>query len=105
MNKSIINKSWYVSQNVQQDNDTITKRVKIESLKMDKDRTIAHIDGITLEEAEEVANAVSLIPTMIAEFTYIKLQLDSMNNEDLTQFERVLLDRANQMLTKLKINK
>ena len=99
------NQNWYVSANVQQDNDTMlfTKRVKIENLKMDKDRTIAHIDGVTLEEAEEVANAVSLIPTMIADFTYISLHLGDLEGErELTHSEKAILDRANQMLVKLK---
>jgi hypothetical protein len=57
----------------------------------------------TLEEAEEVANAVSLIPTMIADFTYISLHLGDLEGErELTHSEKAVLDRANQMLAKLK---
>jgi hypothetical protein len=99
------NQNWYVSANVQHDTDTMlfTKRVKIENLNSFKDRTIAHVDGITLEDAEKIANAVSLIPKMITEFTYIQLHLTTVEGiRKLTNNEKVLLDRVNQMIQNLE---
>ena len=98
------NQKWYVSENIQRDNDTMlfTKRVKIENLKMDKDRTIAHIDGITLEEADSVSKAISLVPVMIAEMEHIQLHLSDLEGErELTNFEELLLKRVNNILGKL----
>lgn len=98
------NLKLYVSANSTQDNDTMlfTKRVKLENLKMDKDRTIAHFDGVTLEEAEMFANAFSLVPTMEQEFNYIVLHLgDKEGERELTHFEKVILDRAKQVLALL----
>lgn len=62
------NKNWYVSANVHQDYETMlfTKRIKMENLNMDKDRTIAHVEGITLEEAEANAKLMAAAQEMLA---------------------------------------
>ncbi len=101
---------WYVANSFVEDYDTklFTKRVKKvvgSNSEMDEDRTIAHIDGLTLNEADEIANAVSLIPKMIAEFIFISSHFENLvgkGTRELTISEREILNRANQILAKLK---
>jgi len=101
-NKNMKNVTWYVSKNVQQDNDTMlfTKRVKSENLKMDKDRTIAHVEGITLEEAEFNATLIAAAPEMAQVLGWINLKYGDIEGErDLSPVESHMISRVREVLS------
>jgi hypothetical protein len=93
---------WYVSQNVQQDYDTMlfTKRVKSENLNMDKDRVIAHVEGITLEEAESNANIIAAAPEMVQLLNWIDMKYgDIEGDRELSPIENQMIGRVREVLT------
>jgi hypothetical protein len=93
---------WYVSQNVQQDYDTMlfTKRVKSENLNMDKDRVIAHVEGITLEEAESNANIIAAAPEMVQLLNWIDMKYSDIEGDrELSPIENQMIGRVREVLT------
>jgi len=94
--------NWYVSTNVQQDDDTMlfTKRVKNENLKIDKDRTIAHVEGLTLEEAEANAKLIATAPSMLEVLNWINIKYGDLEGDrELSPYEFNMLSKVREVLS------
>ncbi len=67
---------------------------------MDKDRVIAHVEGITLEEAESNANIIAAAPEMVQLLNWIDMKYSDIEGDrELSPIENQMIGRVREVLT------